>query len=266
LSVDIELLALSRSNRSDCENLFSDLAPIQRSPWNWASRQVLRYIPDSGTVLDIASGHGNAWIMKDHAARRYSIELLDIIPEPVTLPERTNYTRCDLSSATPAFEQSFDAIVSVSSLEHIPEPARLKVLDWSLEHLNPGGVIAMSFGHFIGIRDMPAVQRRLVEHPYFLGRGYGTYPPLNVRRILAAFNVPEERLPPWAKQYPGFPLYDERRWLADSDLCAEAFESYPVLAADDALRTVQSCEIFIAIRAHGASEVPAHQAIPHARL
>jgi hypothetical protein len=37
--------------------------------------------------------------MQDHAARRYSLELLDIIPAPDTLPERTNYTRCDLSRA-----------------------------------------------------------------------------------------------------------------------------------------------------------------------
>ena len=265
MSADIELLALCRSNRSDCENLFSDLAPVQRSPWNWASRQVLRYIPDTGTVLDLASGHGNAWIMLDHAARGYSLELLDIIPAPDTLPERTNYTRCDLSRAVPAYEQSFDAIVSVSSLEHIPEPARLNVLEWSLRHLKPGGVMAMSFGHFIGIRDMAAVQRKLVEHPFFLDeRGYGTYPPLNVRRILASLKVPEESIPSWAIEYPGFPLYDERQWLSDPELCAEAFESYPKLAADDDLRTVHSCEIFVAIRAPVAlgEQFPAPRAVP----
>jgi SAM-dependent methyltransferase len=250
LNADTELLALSRSNRSDCERLFSDLAPAQRSPWNWASRQVVRYIPDTGTVLDVASGHGNAWILQDHAARRYSLELTDIIPEPDTLPERANYTRCDLSRAVPAFEQSFDAIVSVSSLEHIPEPARLNVLDWSLRHLKPGGVIAMSFGHFIGIRDMAAVQRKLVENPFFLDqRGYGSYPPLDVRRILASLNVAEESMPSWAMRYPGFPLYDERQWLADPELCTEAFASYPMLAADDDLRPVQWCEILVAVRA-----------------
>jgi len=249
LRTDTELLALSRSNRNDCEHLFPDLTPVQRSPWNWASRQVLRYIPSAGTVLDIASGHGNPWIMQDQAVRRYSLELLDIIPEPDTLPERTNYTRCDLSRAAPAFEQSFDAIISVSSLEHIPEPARLNVLEWSLRHLKPGGVIAMSFGHFIGIRDMAAVQRKFLEHPFFLNeRGYFTYPPLDVRRILASLNLANESIPSWVMQYPGFPLYDEQHWLADPDLCAEAFESYPGLASDDDLRTVQSCEIFVAIR------------------
>jgi SAM-dependent methyltransferase len=252
LSADTQLLALSRSSFSDCERLFPDLAPVQRSPWNWASRQVLRYIPDTGTVLDVASGHGNAWIMPDHAVRRYSLELLDVLPEPDTLPERTRYTRCDLSRAVPAFEQSFDAIISVSSLEHIPEPARLNVLDWTQKHVKPGGVIAMSFGHFIGIRDLAAVQRKMVEHPFFLEKGYGDYPPLNVRRILASLNVPDDSIPSWAMQYPGFPLYDERDWQADPDLCAEAWDSYPVLASDDDLRTIRSCEIFIAIRAPDA--------------
>src|ERR1700722_18275592 len=253
----MELLALSRSNKGDCESLFPDLAPDQRSSWNWASRQVLRYIPDTGTVLDIASGHGNAWILQDHAARRYSLELLDIIPEPDALPERANYTRCDLSRSVPAFEQSFDAIVSVSSLEHIPEPARLNVLEWSLRHVNPGGVIAMSFGHFIGIRSMAAVPGKMGENPSFIERGFGSYPPPNVRGILASLSVPDESFPTWAMQYPGFPLYDERHWLADPDLCAEAFESYPSLASDDDLRTVQSCEIFVAIRTQGAPDVPA---------
>ena len=135
MSADSELLTLSRSILGDCERLFCDLAPSQRSPWNWAGRQVLGYIRKR-TVLDIASEHGNVWIMQDHSARGYSLELADIIPEPDTPPERTNYTRCDLSRAVPALEQSFDAIVSVSSLEHIPEPARSNVLDWSLRHLS----------------------------------------------------------------------------------------------------------------------------------
>jgi SAM-dependent methyltransferase len=188
--------------------------------------------------------------MQHHAARQYSLELLDIIPAPDALPERANYTRCDLSRAVPAVEQCFDAIISVSSLEHIPEPARLNVLEWSLRHLQPGGVIAMSFGHFIGIRNMAAVQRKMVEHPFFLEeKGYGAYPPLNVRRMLESLNVADESIPSWAMQYPGFPLYDERHWLADPDICAETFESYPGLASDDDLRTVQSCEIFLAIRA-----------------
>lgn len=91
LSADSQLLAISRSSRSDCERLFPDLRTDQRTPWNWASRQVRRFIPDTGTVLDLASGYGNSWIMQHHAARRYSLELLDVCPnripcqsEPVT--------------------------------------------------------------------------------------------------------------------------------------------------------------------------------------
>jgi SAM-dependent methyltransferase len=258
-SADSQLLALSRSSRSDCERLFPDLCADQQTPWNWASRQVQRFIPDTGAVLDLASGHGNFWIMQHHAARRYSLELIDAMSEPDTLPKRTRYTRCDLSRDLPPFEQTFDAIISVSSLEHIPEPARLKVLAWSLRHVRPGGIVAMSFGHFIGIRDMAAVQRKMVEHPYFLERGYGAYLPLDVSRILASLNVGGESIPARAMQYPGFPLYAERDWLADRDLCAEAFESYPKLALDADLRTVQSCEIFIAIRTPSALRQRVHR-------
>lgn len=110
----------------------------------------------------------------------------------------------------------------------------------------------MSFGHFIGIRDIAAVQRKMVEHPYFLERGYGAYLPLDVSRILASLNVGGESIPARAIHYPGFPLYNERKWLADQDLCKEAFESYPKLALDADLRAVQSCEIFIAIRTPSA--------------
>ena len=51
------------------------------------------------------------------------------------------------------------------------------------------------------VAPQPRWSRKMVEHPFFLEKGYGDYPPLNVRRILASLNVADESIPSWAMQY-----------------------------------------------------------------
>jgi SAM-dependent methyltransferase len=244
----MELLCLERSNIPACQRLFGD-DTTRYTPWNWASAVVSSYIPENGYVLDLMSGYGNPYITDSAINRHCVLELVDILPYPQdTLPSSISYTKCDLNINDPSFSEPFDCIVSVSSLEHVPEDARFRLLKWIKQALKPGGIVALTIGHLLGINDPVKVQNAFFEHPYFVKRGYPTYPSLNMKDIFDVLGIDPANLPEQAETFPGMSDYKDNIWCRDASICKVNFSNYSELAATDYLANVSAVEILMVIQ------------------
>lgn len=253
------LLRLDRSNTKDLHVLFGK-DTSRYSPWHWGSAIVSSYIPSRGNILDLASGHGNPYIMRTitqfkfpwlEIFKRFSfrVELVDMLPPPgEKLLPYVRYTQCDLRNSTPPFTKSFDCIVSISSLEHLPEVARLRQFQWIKDSLSLNGIAAITIGHWIGIKNLEKVKDTFINHPRYVNRKYGAYPPIDMKKILVSLGFEPGDLPNEASKYPGMINYNDLEWDNDETICKSFFSNYPELAKIPWMADIAVCEILIVVR------------------
>ncbi|WP_067692169.1 class I SAM-dependent methyltransferase [Nocardia jejuensis] len=145
---------------------------VTRNLWDhnaFYHRLLLRRIPASATrVLDVGCGAGV--FASKVAARGGRVDAIDRSEVMIAQARRTvpvNVT-CILGDilTEPLPAGSYDAIVSVTALHHLPLPQVLPILDRALR---PGGVlVAIALPKFDPVRDIP------VELAAFLAQRVGT--------------------------------------------------------------------------------------------
>jgi SAM-dependent methyltransferase len=89
-----------------------------------------RWLPPRGRVLDLGCGIGHSYRLLDGR------ETVGVDCEPAVLASQDRETAVADMRALPFEADSFDALVSVQSIEHVPDPAR--VLGEAVRVLRPG--------------------------------------------------------------------------------------------------------------------------------
>ncbi|WML35474.1 class I SAM-dependent methyltransferase [Clostridium sp. OS1-26] len=244
---NLQLVTLEYSSISQCKEIFGE--DEQRyTPWNWSSKRVSQYIPKNAYVLDIASGYGNPYIIKALKDNNCMAEFVDILPTPKDkISEFINYTQCNLENENLPFNKKFNCIVSVSSLEHISPKKMFKILKNSVNLLENGGILAVSIGHFLGVKDIDEVKKSIKNHSYFKNRGYSIYIPLNIKEIIDKLNIEVNVNNIQMNIFPGMENYSDKQWEKNKDICTEKFSDYPELKSHQWLGDIKACEILLVI-------------------
>jgi SAM-dependent methyltransferase len=217
----MEGVVLAYSNRPDCKRF--DLPAANWSPWNWASNWVLEAASPSAAdrVLDLGC-RDNPYVLAHARSVGSPTVLLDLAPPAagVTLPPNVTFVRHDLTQRLPFPDASFDVVLSESSLEHLPQHARLACVAEAVRVLRPGGRFAVSIGVPLNMQDDHETIRAFASHPFFADRYCSVYCPVDIAAVLGALDAP----PPYnAALFPGFHGFDETRLLGDPQLLFDRY-------------------------------------------
>lgn len=177
-------IQIACSNSADCERY--GLSRSHFTPWNWASNWVIEQaqLKRSDDVLDLGCTN-NPYVLASAQSCR-SLTLCDLAaPSDVApLPANTIYRQLDLEKPLPFADQSFDVVMSESTLEHLPPDARINCLREARRVLRPGGRICVSIGYPTGLDDNPETARLLRELPFFAERRCAIYAPVSISRLV----------------------------------------------------------------------------------
>lgn len=110
-------------------------------------RFAARWLRPGDRVLDIACGSGYGTFVLSEATGRRALGL-DLAPAPIQWAQQHYGDRADFELSTPAKLQEvqgrFDAVVSLETLEHMPEAAGRTFLLQLAHALRPGGRLVLS--------------------------------------------------------------------------------------------------------------------------
>ncbi len=170
--------SIAISNAADCTRW-----GCAATPWNWASRWVVeRSAPQEGErVVDLSAGD-NAALRRAVLATGARLTLVDSFLLPQTLEPGCDAVRADMSDL-PFDDETFDAALSVSVLEHLTADARAAALREASRILKPGGRLVFTIGTFLNA-DNAATQERLRNDPFFTSRNCQVDLPIDAATML----------------------------------------------------------------------------------
>lgn len=219
-------VVLAYSNLPDCRRF--GLAPASSNPWHWASNWVLDMARPAAAdrILDLGC-RDNPFVLQHGRVVGSPTVLVDLEPPPpdVVLPAGTTFQRHDLTRPLPFADGSFDVVLSESSLEHLPPPARLACVSEAARVLRPGGRLAISIGLPLNVLDDATTVEAFERHPFFADRHCSVYFPVSIAAVIEALGA---RPPYNAPLFPGFSGFDEGRLLDDPQLAYDRYRDFPV--------------------------------------
>jgi SAM-dependent methyltransferase len=219
---------LSYSNFSDC--LRWNLEPLNYSPWNWASNWVLAMSrPTSGDRLLDLGCIDNPYIVGHCKKHNIDTTFVDIAPKPpdVKLPGNITFVQSDLNRALPFKDESFDVILSESSLEHLPPDGRLNAFQEAIRCLRPGGRLAVSIGFPLGFGNDPDTIHAFETHEFFSHRHCCLFLPIDIKKIIDRINdytAGNLNYPYNHSNFPGFSGYNDEHILKDPNIVFTRFK------------------------------------------
>ncbi|MFC1657568.1 methyltransferase domain-containing protein [Candidatus Moduliflexota bacterium] len=134
---------------------------------------LLRYLPKDGEILELGTGSGReaAYVLQEG----YDVTGIDasagMVRESIRLhPELQNRVVCSplpLQTGSPLLDRTFDAIVSIATLMHIPEHDLFECVTQIRTMLKPEGIlfVSASMGRQEGVGDRDVQGRLFVERP-----------------------------------------------------------------------------------------------------
>lgn len=247
--IDKQYFVLSFSNINDCARW--GLSKNGSTPWNWASNWVLEMSNPrhNDRVLDLACIN-NPYVIKHFVRNNVKATFVDIQPKPddVVLPANINFIQLDLVDALPFEDNSFDVILSESSLEHLAADSRLYALKEAIRCLRPNGRMAVSIGLPIGFGGDPETINAFQTHDYFGNRHCNVFFPIDVKQIVECIDPSlkeKHHYPCNYLMFPGFEQYDENVIRRDNNILLDKYADHPDVPDIAKLRSVAVVEIGI---------------------
>jgi 2-polyprenyl-3-methyl-5-hydroxy-6-metoxy-1,4-benzoquinol methylase len=115
----------------------------------------IRSLDLRGHVLDFGAGAGNFTEALLRLNRFDKISAADLFEPPTFLPEAMQWFIADLNMPLPAESASFDAIVSIETIEHLENP-RAVAREW-FRLLKPGGTLIFTTPNNDNVRSLLTV-------------------------------------------------------------------------------------------------------------
>jgi SAM-dependent methyltransferase len=239
---------LSYSNVNDC--LRWGLKPPNHSPWNWASNWVLHMArPTAGDRLLDLGCIDNPYVLEHCEKENIDATFVDIDPKgfSVNLPKNITFIQSDLTCALPFEDESFDVILSESSLEHLPFNGRLYAFQEAIRCLRPGGRMALSIGLPLGFGNDPETISAFETEEFFSQRHCCVYFPIDIRKIIdqyiKSYTTGTLLYPYNHSAFPGFDGYNEEQILRDPNILFDRYADHGDVPDVAKLRSVSVVEI-----------------------
>jgi SAM-dependent methyltransferase len=229
--------SLSFSNKLDCKRY-----GCLETPWNWASHWVLERIKfeEGGIVVDLGAGI-NPIIIEAFSNSKKGYLALDLLNIPsANLSENIFGLKSDISKL-PIKRSSVETVLSISVLEHLSEPDRLKTIKEIERILVPEGRAIITIGNFMQVSKKATYLLKSLE--FFKKRGSAGYPPINIKTILDVTKKLELIESNGLEFFPGYERYNEKKIINHPLIIKDKFSDFKEISQFVSLRDVMVCEI-----------------------